>query len=219
MKEFHNKMDKYQIRYYDSLMNTPVTCCNAKAGSGKTTIAVLAGLELLKSGSVDKIIYLRFPDQMLQSLGAVPGELEEKEIYYMEPFIEACAEFGVIQHELERLKNMEQIVMCTNIALRGANIKNSFFIIDEAQNGSFKDLKLVLTRINETCRTALIGHAGQCDNKRFVKEDAFREYIKHLVKKPFAKETPLKINHRSEISDWADRLMMTNDGKYYIDRD
>lgn len=215
-KSFCKKMDKYQKAYYKSLLSVPVTCCNARAGSGKTTIAVLAGLQLLEEGKVDKIVYIRFPDPMLQSLGALPGEMDEKEVYYMKPFMDACSQFGVTQGIFENMMARESIIMCTNIAMRGVNIRDSFVIIDEAQNGTFKDLKLVLTRLNEACRTALIGQSEQCDNSKAGIENAFNAYIKHMTKKPFANETPLLINHRGKISDWADRLMMDSNGEYYV---
>lgn len=216
---FIKKLDKYQKVYYESLMSTPLTCCNARAGSGKTTIAVLAGLQLLDVGAVNKLIYLRFPDKKTQGLGALPGELEEKEAYYMGPFMEALTEFGIMQEEFDRLKGQEQIQVCTNTTWRGANVKDSFLIIDEAQNGDFDDLKMVLTRIHEeSCKVALIGHSAQCDNPKSRKLDAFSAYIHHMCQKPFAKETPLKINHRGKLSDWADRLMLDPyKGDFYVD--
>ena len=211
-------LDKYQKRYYDSLMHNPVTCCNAKAGSGKTVIAVMAGLQLLEQGKVDQIIYVRFPDQMVQSLGSLPGDLAEKEQYYMDPFYDACEELGIQKdfvNEVYIPKN--QIVLCTNITFRGINIKNAFVIMDESQNASFKDLKLVLTRLHDSCHCALIGHSCQRDNRKCEREGAFEMYIHHLTKKPFAAETPLKINYRGEISQWADALMLNEKGDYTID--
>jgi phoH family protein len=211
-------LDKYQKRYYDSLMQKPVTCCNAKAGSGKTVIAVMAGLQLLDKGIVDQIIYVRFPDQMVQSLGALPGDLTDKEQYYMDPFYNACEELGIQKDVVDEVyipKN--QIVLCTNITFRGINIKNAFIIMDESQNASFKDLKLVLTRLHDSCHCALIGHNSQRDNRKCEREGAFEMYIHHLTKKPFATETPLKVNYRGEISQWADALMLDEKGDYTID--
>ena len=216
---FIKKFDKYQKAYYESLLQNPITCCNAKAGTGKTTLAVLAGLQLLEKGKIKQIIYLRFPDQLMQSLGALPGDLAEKEQYYMDPFYDACAELGISKEVLESqyMGENSEIVLCTNITFRGINLKESFLIADESQNAIFKDLKLVLTRLHDDCHCALIGHSEQRDNKRTEHEGAFEMYIHHLTTKPFAKECPLKINYRGEVSQWADALMINSKGEYYIE--
>lgn len=213
---FIKKLDKYQQVYYKSLFENPVTCCDAKAGTGKTTIAVMAGLQMLERGDVGQFIYVRFPDPRMQSLGALPGELEVKEDPYMGPFYDACAELGM-SRELTTYK-FKQVTLCTNVKFRGINIQNSFIIIDEAQNGSFEDLKLVLTRLHDNCHCAFIGHSGQRDNRKCDREQAFEMYIDHLCKKPFAKQVQLKINHRGDISQWADALMQNNKGEYYVDK-
>lgn len=216
--ELLKKLDKDQLAFYNSMHTNLITCCDARAGTGKTTVATMAALDMLESDSVTKIIYLRFPDKMVQSLGAFPGELKEKERYYMQPFIDACEELG-IQEELLQSQYVDynKVLMMTNVTLRGSNFSNAAVIIDEAQNASFKDLKLVLTRLHDTCKCALIGHVAQCDNKNSSKEDAFSMYIDHLSKKKWTKVIHLKTNYRGELSNWADSLELTDKG-YIIDK-
>lgn len=217
--KLYKALDKDQLSFYNSIKTNIVTCCDAKAGTGKTTVAAMAAMDLLESDEVSKIIYLRFPDKMVQSLGAFPGELKEKERYYMQPFIDACEEFDIPEEKLYRdYIDYDKVFMMTNVTLRGSNFKDAAIIIDEAQNASFKDLKLVLTRIHDSCHCALIGHVAQCDNKMDNKiESPFSMYIDHLSKKSWAKTIHLKNNYRGEVSTWADSLMLTDKG-YIVDR-
>lgn len=213
---FYKRLDKDQKEYYHSIMDNPVTCCNARAGTGKTTIATMAGLELLEQGNIAHIIYLRFPDQMLQSLGAFPGSLQEKEQYYMEPFFEACEDLGLTREMVLNLISDERVILCTSIAMRGVNFKDSLVIIDEAQNAGFKDLKLVLTRLHDDCHCAIIGHSNQVDNIKNRQEQAFETYMYHLNKKPWTKIVTLSRNYRGKISNWADSLMIDHKNQYYV---
>lgn len=216
--DLYRKLDSCQKALYESILDNKVTCCNARAGTGKTTIAVLAGFDMLKSGQIQKIIYIRFPDQLVQSLGHFPGDLAEKESYYMGPFIDACAELGIDKTRLEReYFSCEEIVVCTNITLRGTNMKNSLVILDEAQNATFNDLKLVLTRLHDSCHCIIMGHSEQCDNKKAAAQKAFEAYINHMCQKQWAKRIDLKTNYRGSISTWADKLML-EDGKYYVEK-
>lgn len=217
-KELYKSLDKDQNKMFNSIIENKMTCCDAKAGTGKTTIAVMAAFKLLGTDVVNKIIYIRFPDKMVQSLGAFPGELVDKEKYYMQPFFDACKELDISEDLLyKQYIPTEQVQLMTNITLRGSNFKDSAVIIDEAQNATFKDLKLVLTRLHDSCHSVLIGHVAQCDNKNADKEEAFTMYIDHLCKKSWSKKIVLKNNYRGEVSKWADSLVLTPNG-YIVDR-
>lgn len=212
MKEidrFYNRLDDNQKELYDGLIdkNTIVVSSNSKAGTGKSTIAVMAALELLEEGRIDHIYYVRFTSDRALKLGFLPGDESEKEAIFMGPFYDACLEFGVTDQQVNEMIITNQVILCTDIGLRGCNIENSFVIIDEAQNAHFADLKLVLTRIHDSCKVALIGHSGQVDNyKSKEKENAFVRYIEHLIKKPWAKNINLTKNYRGKLATWADEL-------------
>ena len=212
-----SKLDGNQNKLYRSIEDNLITCCNARAGTGKTTVATLACFDLLLKGVVNKIYYIRFPDQLMQSLGAVPGDMDQKESYYFQPFYQACEEIDLGPFHLDRDYRPQQTVnLETAVSMRGTNIENAAVIIDEAQNASFKDLKLVLTRLHDDCHVALIGHSDQVDNPHCVKEKAFVYYIEHMCKKQWAKRVDLKTNYRGKISNWADSLMLDEHGKPYV---
>lgn len=219
-KQLIKNLDKYQAAYYQSLITNKMTCCNARAGTGKTTIAIMAGLQLLEEGQVRQLIYLRFPDQLVQSLGHFPGTLEEKEQVYMAPFFNTAFKLGY-DHETvyTRYIAQEQIQLCTSVTFRGYDMNNVYLIIDEAQNGLFKDIKMILTRLNDDCHCAFIGHADQCDTNRARTESSFDMYIHHMCKLPGVKECKLVNNYRGELSQWADSLMMDSKGQYYVSKE
>ena len=217
IESLKRKLDGSQTKLYESIMDNLITCCNAKAGTGKTTVATMAAFDLLQKGIIDRIYYIRFPDKLMQSLGAFPGDKDEKENYYFQPFYQACEEIGLDQYHLDRDYIPQHTVnLDTVVTMRGVNLKSAAIIIDEAQNACFKDMKLILTRIHDDCHVVIIGHTNQIDNPEYVKEKAFIYYMEHFSKQQWAKRVDLKTNYRGKISKWADSLYIDKDGKCYV---
>ena len=206
--KLYSKLDEHQKNYYNCIIDKSVTCVNEKSGTGKTSVATLAALNLLGENKVNKIVYLRFPDERSLRLGFLPGELEDKQSYYMYPFYEACIECGLQPEFVDSLVAEGLIELTTDLGMRGRNLKNVFLIIDESQNGSLQDLKLVLTRLHDDSKCVLIGHTGQIDSdmQLYNGKTAFELYIEHLCKKPWAIQCELPINYRGKISKWCDEL-------------
>lgn len=202
----YKKLDKDQLNYFNSFSNHIITCVNAASGSGKTFVAVLAALQAFNQGEVNKIYYIRIPDDRSLRLGYLPGTSDDKQSIYTTPFYNACTSLGLRDEDIDIARDNNEIVLCTDIVLRGTNICNSFVIIDEAQNGRLSDLKLILTRISDNCKVALIGHSAQYDNFKGINEKAFEKYIDHLTKKSWAIECKLTKNYRGKLSSWADEL-------------
>ena len=200
----YKKLDKDQLDYFNSFSNHIITCVNAASGSGKTFVAVLAALQAFNQGEVNKIYYIRIPDDRSLRLGYLPGSSDDKQSIY--PFYNACTSLGLREEDIDIARDNNEIVLCTDIVLRGTNICNAFVIIDEAQNGRLSDLKLILTRISDNCKVALIGHSAQYDNFKGTNEKAFEKYIEHLTKKSWAIECKLTKNYRGKLSSWADEL-------------
>ena len=191
----YKKLDKDQLDYFNSFSNHIITCVNAASGSGKTFVAVLAALQAF-----------RIPDDRSLRLGYLPGSSDDKQSIYTTPFYNACTSLGLREEDIDIARDNNEIVLCTDIVLRGTNICNAFVIIDEAQNGRLSDLKLILTRISDNCKVALIGHSAQYDNFKGTNEKAFEKYIEHLTKKSWAIECKLTKNYRGKLSSWADEL-------------
>ena len=204
----YHKLDSNQKLMYESIIDDKikVVCVDAPAGTGKTYISVLASLELMNEGKVSKIHYIRFPDDRSLRLGYLPGDTYDKEHIYFHPLYSAFTEFGLYSESVDDMIRCEQLVVSTDISLRGTNIKNSVVIIDEAQNGHLSDLKLVLTRVSDDCKVILIGHSSQYDNFKGINDKAFSRYIDHFIKKNWAVKVELTTNYRGKVSQWADLL-------------
>lgn len=216
LDRYYNRLDPYQKNYYNCLYardDLNLICVNSPAGTGKTTIAVMAALEKLREGNISKIYYIRFPDDRSLRLGYLPGDEEDKTSSYTKPFFDACEEFGLDKLRINNMCEFGLIELCTDISMRGTNISDAMVIIDEAQNARFTDLKLVLTRIKDNCKVALIGHSGQTDNFKGEEEHAFEKYVEHMCKQPWAIKCDLPKNYRGKLSTWADKLELDEEPK------
>lgn len=209
-----HKADNHQMNYSNAIDFYKFVTVDAEAGTGKTTLAVMKALEALKSGKVDIIRYVRFVDQRTQKLGFIPGGVGmggEKEQGFMYPFFEALAECGVPEEYALRLIASRVIETSTDIHMRGRNMKRTFLIVDECQNGDFDDMKVVFTRVDDATKTVAIGHSGQIDRKlrKVAGFTPFQVYQRHMLKKPWAKLCQLTTNYRGEVSQWADKIEVT----------
>lgn len=200
-----DKLDQDQKAYYDAFNDYDVVCVDAPAGTGKTYVAVMKALYLYSTGDIDKIFYIRIPDDRSLRMGFLPGTEEEKQAIYTAPFYCICEYLGIQPEMIDMAALNREIILTTDVSLRGVTIDRSFVIIDEAQNGNISDLKLILTRITDKCKVALIGQSSQYDNKN-ISDNAFRRYINHFTNKPWAIECKLTHNYRGRISQWADQL-------------
>lgn len=205
------ELDEHQKRYVKAMLTTPVTFVDAKSGTGKTTLAVYAGFEMLRRGQCQQLVYVRFVDDRYLKQGFLPGELEDKEKYLFYPFYDALVECNVSEKAFELLKAQEQVILTTDTTMRGRNLKDTFLIVDECQNAkSVSDIRLLLTRLHDKGgRAVMIGHSGQQDNKKYERIAGyapFQLYQYHMSKKPFCKVVELVNDYRGEISRWADAV-------------
>lgn len=132
------------------------------AGTGKTFLAVAAGAAELKAGRRERLIVARPAVEAGEKLGFLPGALEEKVDPYMQPVWDALNEcFGV--QEVERRKERREIEVAPLAFMRGRTLKNAFVVIDEAQNATIPQMKMVLTRLGRGSRMVVTGDPSQSD--------------------------------------------------------
>ena len=203
---FADKLTDEQREYVDSIFDNQLTIVNARAGTGKTTLAVAASVILGKP-----IIYTFAPVQE-GSLGFTPGTQEEKEAKYIAPLLDALSEINEDPRlALYRESNPDfmnehtWIKAMSHVFMRGTNIKDSTLIIDEAANFTRGDLKKVLTRCHDSTTVIMIGHTEQCDLPNPSKS-GFSPYIEHFKDEPYAKFVELKTNFRGKLASRADEL-------------
>lgn len=151
-----------QKRYINAIKSSKVTFGLGPAGTGKTYVAAAIACDMLMSGAVEKIIITRPAVDAGESLGFLPGELEEK----YEPYIAA---FRDVLNERLGKSYVEYLIKSGKIEglplayMRGKTFKNCIVIFDEAQNATPTQMKLFLTRIGENCKVVIDGDASQAD--------------------------------------------------------
>ena len=193
-----------QLLLYHAIEDKIYTVCNAKTGTGKTTVALHAGLNLLSSFTVKQLVYLRIPSDRDLKLGYLPGTLEEKCYTLWQPFYDAMLTLGIPEYALGSLIGTNQIVLTTDIGLRGCNMDKVVCITDEAQCLPDDDtLKLILTRFHDNCHVVVLGDILQNDNKR--KSKVFQEYaIDYMSKPKYSTYVELTKNFRGQFSQYAE---------------
>lgn len=207
-------LDEEQKEFVNAILNPEklIIFANAKAGTGKTLMAVATANLLVQHNVYDGIVYIVSPVQE-EKLGFLPGSADEKISIYTAPLYDALIKLGinpytaVIQEGVENQKNGTGYIDCiSHVYLRGCNLENKVVIIEETQNMYVDELKKVLTRISDTSKTIVIGHSGQCDLYHHPENSGFVKYIEHFKDKGYAQICELNTNHRGIVSSWADEL-------------
>lgn len=211
---FGLQLDEEQRSFRDMIWDSGklAVFCDAKAGCGKTTIAVMTAELLVKCGRYDGIVYVTSPVQE-QKIGFLPGTVQDKLSVYNEPFYQAALKAGIDVMHAVRQENMMNIkedtayIDCvSHTFFRGQNIENKVVIIDEAQNYYYDELKKTLTRVHDSCKTIVIGHTGQCDLYHRPEHSGFADYLYAAQREPFAAVCRLSCNYRGVVSSWADNV-------------
>lgn len=207
------QLDEEQLAFANSIWNPniDIVFCNARAGTGKTTVAVGIAVMLVQYGLYDNIVYIMAPYGE-RTQGYLPGTITEKSSVYFEPFYQALINCNVNPNtainteSMVNQKNGTGFITCiTDTYLRGTNLDNAVIIIDEAQNFTVPQLKKILTRIGTKSKVIVIGHDKQCDIDN-SSQSGFVKYIRHFENEERANICNLSINHRGWISRHADEL-------------
>ncbi len=132
------------------------------AGTGKTFLAVAHGAGLLLRGEVDRLVVTRPAVEAGERLGFLPGDLTEKVDPYMAPVWEALTDI-LGADQLRRRRDAGEIEVAPIAFMRGRTLSHAFVIVDEAQNASRLQMKMVLTRLGEGARMAVTGDPSQVD--------------------------------------------------------
>lgn len=211
--------DRHQYAYMQSLW-APVDVvqgvfCDSRAGTGKTSLAVLAGAYDVERGTYDKIIYVR-NSVAIRDIGFLPGGEGEKMEPYYAPLIQALdnVQPGLYDKWSKpdvMKKEPPKIYAVSTTFARGITWDNAFIILDEAQNMDLDELIAAYTRPTDGCKIVSIGSTRQVDNQKMRKYGGltpFEIYMKHFegTRVTFHK---LETNYRGWFSNHADDVAET----------
>jgi len=155
-------MSPAQQRLLNAMDERAVTVTLGPAGTGKTYLAIAKAVEALEAGRVGRVVLSRPAVEAGESLGFLPGDLEHKLAPYLRPLYDALTE----RLGTKRLKAMvaEGIIEIAPVAyMRGRTLNDCFIVIDEAQNCTYGQLKMLLTRLGWRSTMVLTGDPDQTD--------------------------------------------------------
>jgi len=151
-----------QAAYLDMLGRCELVFGIGPAGTGKTFLAVAYGASMLLRGEVDRLIVTRPAVEAGERLGFLPGDMNEKVDPYMAPIWEALTDI-LGPDQLRRRRDKMEIEVAPIAFMRGRTLNQAFVIVDEAQNATRLQMKMVLTRLGEGSRMAVTGDPSQVD--------------------------------------------------------
>lgn len=160
-------LTKNQEIVFDSYNKGNHLILSGSAGTGKTFLATYLGLQsVLGEDRQDKVVIVRSA-LPTRDMGFLPGEKEEKEAAYMDPYISIVNELFEDKEGWKKMIQLKHIEFLTTSFIRGITIHDAVVIVDEAQNCTFHELCSIITRLGDNCRFILCGDYYQSD---FVKQ-------------------------------------------------
>ncbi len=151
-----------QRQYINALRQRDLTFCVGPAGTGKTFLAVVVAVQALLSNEFEKLILTRPAVEAGEKLGFLPGDLQQKVNPYLRPLYDAINEF-IDPEKVPNLMERGVIEVAPLAYMRGRTLNNAFVIVDEAQNTTPAQMKMVLTRLGFHSRMVITGDITQTD--------------------------------------------------------
>lgn len=156
-----------QQAYLDALANNDVVLGVGPAGTGKTYLATAMGVSMLAAGRVRRLVLTRPAVEAGEKLGFLPGDMREKVDPYLRPLFDAL-------HEMMGSEAIERAMACQDIEIaplafmRGRTLSHAYIIVDEAQNTTAAQMKMVLTRLGPGSKMVVNGDLSQIDLPRGI---------------------------------------------------
>ena len=215
------ELSEEQKRFRDAIYNPniDIVFCNSPAGGGKTLVAVATACLMKECGLYDDIVYcFSLNNGFQQSIGLLPGSIEDKESSFYEPCLQALVSCGYQPDKCVKELNPEgektgtAFISCkSHTFMRGTNIgERTILICDESQNMYADELKKILTRVKDGTKVIVIGHTGQNDIVKHPQYSGFSAYIELFKNEERCAVCELTQNFRGWVSRLADSFDIDN---------
>ena len=151
-----------QRKYIDAIKNNTVTIGVGPAGTGKTYLAVAAAVSAFRAKEISRIILTRPAVEAGESLGFLPGDLQQKVDPYLRPLYDALYDMLGAEN-FQKCQERGDIEVAPLAYMRGRTLDDSFIILDEAQNTTCEQMKMFLTRLGFNSKAVVTGDVTQID--------------------------------------------------------
>lgn len=151
-----------QRHYLQTVLNNEVVFGLGPAGTGKTYLAVAVGIQLYLQRQVERLVFCRPAVEAGENLGFLPGDMKEKVDPYLRPIYDALHDMMPKDQVEKKIENGD-IEIAPLAFMRGRTLSNAFVILDESQNTTPVQMKMLLTRLGENSRMVITGDPTQID--------------------------------------------------------
>ncbi len=216
-----------QEKYVEAIRDNTIVFGVGPAGTGKTYLAVAMAVKAFKAKEVERIILTRPAVEAGESLGFLPGDLQQKVDPYLRPLYDALFDMlgpDSFQRQLER----GTIEVAPLAYMRGRTLDDSFIILDEAQNTTSEQMKMFLTRLGAGSKAVVTGDVTQIDlpggkksglvevtrilkgiegikTVRFNDKDVVRHHLVQEIVKAYAEYAEKEQSHKANLSNNKNR--------------
>ncbi len=151
-----------QARLMEAIDHSNLVLALGPAGTGKTYIAIAKAVEALRAGKIGRIVLCRPAVDAGENIGFLPGDMEEKLAPYLRPLYDALQD-RMSAKQVKAMIAEGQIEIASVGFMRGRTLNNAFIVVDEAQNCTYVQLKMILTRLGWNSKMIVTGDPAQSD--------------------------------------------------------
>ncbi len=202
-----NKEQRFAI---NALKNPeiPLVSLTGLAGSGKTFLALMSGLDSLGKGGYDRIVVTRSIQPVGRDLGYLPGDVREKMEPWMSPLLDNFKHHFKDRVYFECMLEKGEIEIAPLSYIRGRTFNNSYVIVDEAQNATIHELKTIITRLGENSKIVLMGDTDQIDTAYLDKRsNGLAIVVERFKSSDLSAHIHLQRGVRSAIATYASKVL------------
>ena len=157
-----NKEQKFAL---EALLDPkiPLITITGLAGSGKTFLSLMAGLDGIEQKLYNRIVLTRSLETVGKEMGFLPGSIQEKMSPWIMPIVDNLRQAFKDNDKFDKMISKGEIEIAPLAFIRGRTFANCFLMVDEAQNTTIHELKTIITRIGQGSKIVLLGDIGQID--------------------------------------------------------
>ena len=202
-----NKEQKFALHALRS-PDIPLVSLTGLAGSGKTFLSLMAGIDALASKQYERIIVTRSIQPVGRDLGYLPGDINEKMAPWMSPLLDNFRHHFKDKIYFELMIEKGQIEIAPLSFIRGRTFNNSYLIVDEAQNATIHELKTIITRLGENSKVVLMGDTDQIDTPYIDKRsNGLAIVVEKFKSSNLSAHVHLRRGERSAIATYASKVL------------